>query len=273
MAKRVLMIAPFEALRGNVSGKQKLVYAENDNPAYEAPDGVNYARNYKPRYVVSMNAKTGNVHFGLKRKHASVNNELTRRTMGALGASQDLYRKAVKDLSVIGQLMACYNASSEKASGESLFKYFTKVADSAFRRKLATISFFEMDGNTTHSCAIDNPFIQGVAGHQVEMTPAIVQKFFKSLCGDTGFEIVVGGYPIIGFLNMTWGDVAENDQLNVSNVTTVTSGSQTFVKIGDMWVMYAHALTPDEREYVHGTDAIGTTEASLYFLTDISPLP
>lgn len=273
MAKRVLMIAPFEALRGNVSGKQKLLYAENDNPAYEAPDGVNYARNYKPRYVVSMNAKTGNVHFGLKRKHASVNNALTRRTMGALGATQDLYRNAVKDLAVVGQLKACYNASSEKANGESLYKYFAKVADNAFRRKLATISFFEMDGNTTHSCAIDNPFIQGTAGNQVEMTPAIVQKFFTALCGDTGFEKVVGGYPIIAFLNMTWAQIAEDAQLNVSNVTTVTSGSQTFVKIGDMFVMWASALSPDDREYVHGGDVIGATEATLYFLTDVSPLP
>lgn len=272
MAKRVLMIAPFEALRGNVSGKQKLVYAENDNPAYEAPDGVNYARNYKPRYVVSMNAKTGNVHFGLKRKHASVNNELTRRTMGALGASQDLYRKAVKDLSVIGQLLACYNASSEKASGESLFKYFTKVADSAFRRKLATISFFEMDGNTTHSCAIDNPFIQGVAGHQVEMTPAIVQKFFTSLCGETGFEIVVGGYPVIAFQDMTWAQIAENDQLNVSNVTTVTSGGHTYVKIGDMFVMQSSALAPEDWEYAPASERIQWLEGYFYKLTDISPI-
>ena len=272
MAKRVLMIAPFEALRGNVSGKQKLLYAENDNPAYEAPDGVNYARNYKPRYVVSMNSKTGNVHFGLKRKHAIVNNALTRKTMGALGATQDLYRKAAKDLSIIGTMLNAYRASAEYANGESMYKWFAKTADKAFRQKYAAISFIETKDGHDYTLTIDNPFIEGTTGSVVEMSPAIIQKFFTSLCGDTGFEIVVGGYPIIGFLNMTWGDVAEDDQLNVSNVTTVTSGGQTYVKIGNMFVMYAHALTPDEREYVHATDAIGTTEASLYFLTDVSPI-
>lgn len=273
MAKRVLMIAPFEALRGNVSGRQKLVYAENDNPAYEAPDGVNYARNYKPRYVVSMNSKTGNVHFGLKRKHAAVNNELTRRAMGSLGATQDIYRHAMKDLSTVGSLLACYNASSAKANGESVYKYFAKVADNAFRRKYATISFFEMDGSTTHNCAIDNPFIQGTAGNPVGMTPQIVQKFFTSLCGDTGFEVVVSGYPVIAFQEMTWAQIAEDDLLNVSNVTTVTSGGDTYVKIGEQFIMKSSALAPEDWEYAKGSDRIEWMEGYYYKLTDVSPLP
>ena len=272
MAKRVLMIAPFEALRGNVSGKQRLLYAENDNPAFEAPDGVNYARNYKPRYVVSMNSKTGNVHFGLKRKHAIVNNALTRKTMGALGATQDLYRNAAKDLSIIGTMLNAYHASAEYANGESMYKWFAKTADKAFRQKYASIYFIETKDGHDYTLTIDNPFIEGTTGSVVEMSPAIVQKFFTSLCGDTGFEIVVGGYPVIAFLNMTWAQVAADQQLNVSRVSTVTSGGQTYVKIGDMFVQWASALSPEDREYVHGTDVISPSEANLYFLTDISPI-
>lgn len=271
MAKRVQMIAPFEALRGNVSGKQKLLYAENDNPAYEAPEGVNYARNYKPRYVVSMNSKTGNVHFGLKRKHASVNNALTRSAMGSLGATQDLFRNARKDLSVVGPLMAAYNASAEKANGESYYKWFSKTADKAFRNKYGAISFLEIKDGTTYSVKIDNPFIEGTIGSPVSMTPAIVQKFFASLCGDTGFEITVGGFPVIAFQDMTWAQIAENDRLNVSNVTTVKSGSKTYVKIGDSFVMKSSALAPEDWEYAEGADRIEWMEGYNYKLTGIDP--
>lgn len=273
MAKRVQMIAPFEALRGNVSGKQKLLYAENDNPAYEAPEGINYARNYKPRYVVSMNSKTGNVHFALKRKHATVINDQTRSAMGSLGATQDLFQHARKDLSVVGPLMAAYNASAEKANGESYYKWFAKTADKAFRNKYGSISFLEVQNGTTYSVKIDNPFIEGTIGAPVAMSPAIIQKFFTSLCGDTGFEIVVGGYPVIAFQDMTWAQIAENAQLNVSNVTTVTSSGHTYVKIGDSFVMKASAMAPEDWEYAEGSDRIEWMEGYFYKLTDISPLP
>ena len=47
--KRIEFIAPVESMRGNLSGNQSLEYALNNNPAYDAPDGVQYARNYQPR--------------------------------------------------------------------------------------------------------------------------------------------------------------------------------------------------------------------------------
>lgn len=88
--KRIEFIAPVEALRGNMSGSQKLVYAENDNPAYDAPDGRQYARNYKPRYIGFRRAKDGAVYFGVKKKSATKINKVSKVTMAALGSIQDL---------------------------------------------------------------------------------------------------------------------------------------------------------------------------------------
>lgn len=88
--KRIEFIAPVEALRGNMSGKQTLVYAQNDNPAYDAPEGRQYARNYKPRYIGYRRAKDGAVYFGVKRKSATMVDAASKITMAALGTIQDL---------------------------------------------------------------------------------------------------------------------------------------------------------------------------------------
>lgn len=42
--KRIEFIAPVEAMRGNLSGKQDLLYVENDNKAYEGPVGQTQLR-------------------------------------------------------------------------------------------------------------------------------------------------------------------------------------------------------------------------------------
>lgn len=94
--KRIEFIAPVEALRGNMSGKQTLVYALNNNPAYDAPEGLQYARNYKPRYIGFRRAKDGAVYFGVKRKSATKVDAASKITMAALGTIQDL-KKTFKD--------------------------------------------------------------------------------------------------------------------------------------------------------------------------------
>lgn len=87
MAKRVFMIAPFEAMTGNLSGDQDLQYAENNNPAYEAPNGTQYARNYRTRYVGARRGRDGLVYFQVKQTTATVLTPTSRRTMAILGVT------------------------------------------------------------------------------------------------------------------------------------------------------------------------------------------
>ena len=98
--KRIEFIAPVEALRGNLSGKQTLVYAQNDNPAFDAPEGRQYARNYKPRYIGYRRLKDGAVYFGVKRKSATKVDAASKITMAALGTIQDL-KSTFKDESIV----------------------------------------------------------------------------------------------------------------------------------------------------------------------------
>lgn len=83
--RKIEFIAPVEAMRGNMSGAQVLKYAENMNPAWDAPDGLQTAKNYTPRYIGARRAKDGAVYFSVKRKASVMVNEESKRRQAALG--------------------------------------------------------------------------------------------------------------------------------------------------------------------------------------------
>lgn len=87
------MIAPFDVLTGNISGTRKLKYNDKMNPAWDAPDGQQYARNYKPRYVGIFRAKTGKTTFLVKEKTATNLNATSRRRMAAMGGTCAMYNE------------------------------------------------------------------------------------------------------------------------------------------------------------------------------------
>ena len=95
--KRIEFIAPVEAMRGKLSGEQTLVYAENNNPAYEAPNGVQYARNYQPRFIGAKIAKSGLKYFTVKTKSATKLDAQSRLTMGTLAGVAAIRSALMKD--------------------------------------------------------------------------------------------------------------------------------------------------------------------------------
>lgn len=84
--KRIEFLAPVESMRGNLSGNQVLLYAENNNPAYEAPNGTQYARNYATRYVGAKRSATNLKYFAVRTKNAATLNAVTRKNMALTGA-------------------------------------------------------------------------------------------------------------------------------------------------------------------------------------------
>jgi hypothetical protein len=95
--KRIEFVLPVESMRGNLSGEQTLVYAQNNNSAYEAPNGTQYARNYQGRYIGSKVSKSGLKYFNVKTKSATVLNDSTRLTMGTLAGVAAIRSALMKD--------------------------------------------------------------------------------------------------------------------------------------------------------------------------------
>lgn len=75
------MLSPFDVLTGNLSGRQELVYGQNDTRAYEAANGSQGAKNYKPRFIGAKRAD-GKSYFCVRMKSTSVLNGKTRMAMG-----------------------------------------------------------------------------------------------------------------------------------------------------------------------------------------------
>lgn len=83
--RKIEFTPPVEAMRGNMSGSQVLKYAENMNPAWDAPDGLQTAKNYTARYIGARRSKDGAVYFSVKRKASVMVNEENRIRQAALG--------------------------------------------------------------------------------------------------------------------------------------------------------------------------------------------
>lgn len=269
--KRIEFIAPVEAMRGNLSGRQKLVYAEHDNPAWEAPDGRQYARNYKPRFIGAKRAKDGATYFSTRTKHAINNSPLSRTAQGALAATNAFYHCVMHDLSLVGKMLQLYDLSTAKANGESMFKYFADVCDNALRNKFATISYMEHDGSSVVNAAIDNPFRKGQAGNNLVdyngMLNDVLLKFWTSMGTDDNLRFMIDGFDGVFFNGETWTQLVESNH-NVIGL----AASATNVKLGDMWVKVRNKTEPSEESYVDPSTTISDVASDdEYFLTEVAP--
>ena len=146
MAKRIEFIAPVESMRGNLSGSQDLVYAANDNKAFESPAGqTNYAKNYRTSYVGARRASDGRKYFGVKTKTATKTSPAALRAMALMGATGTLYA-LFKEASVRGddkrwgQVVYNYENAFKK-NYKSLREYVSAVIRQALIAKSATIVF------------------------------------------------------------------------------------------------------------------------------------
>lgn len=89
--KRVSFIPGVDGMSGILAGRAgKLVYPSNDNKAFDAPDGRQYARNYGSRIVLAQRVKDGKAYFMVKTKSAVNMNDAARRRQAALGCVMSL---------------------------------------------------------------------------------------------------------------------------------------------------------------------------------------
>lgn len=214
--KRIEFIAPVEALRGNMSGSQTLVYAENDNPAYEAPDGRQYARNYKPRYIGFRRAKDGAVYFGVKRKSATIVDAVSRITMASMGTLQTLKNtlkeKTIKVSGINGKvwtwMLGAYNVAVE--AGEiSTDLPFEKWADQQLiymlRYKIDSLSFKPFPAPSQATFQVFNPYLPMDEPDAERISPTIFAKFNPVLTlQNDAVVFYINGNPYVAEVDQTW---------------------------------------------------------------------
>lgn len=164
--RRIKYIAPVESMQGNLSGNQKLEYALNDNPAFEAPDGRQYARNYRASYIANRRARDGRAYFSVKTKSAVNNTDAARVTQAALGAAANMASRLFgldKWATIRQTIVDSYENAKAKGrtKATSARNFFVEYAAPCFAAKQSQIlvPIFVEDGTYTQYWGQVNPFV------------------------------------------------------------------------------------------------------------------
>ena len=189
--KRIQFIAPVESMRGNLSGKQNLLYNENDNKAFEAPDGKQYARNYQPTFIGARVARNGKKYFILKTKSACVMNATSRKRLAVLGSVAAIRSALMKEHAQDwAQIVAICVALQTKAIAEgqstTWYKIFYDTTATALVQGRSYIIF--STGTTT--VQVGNPYALGLQ-EALAISDKVWLKFAPYLASDS--NALVGG--------------------------------------------------------------------------------
>ena len=192
MAKRVILAHPFERVSGNITrSKQKLVYAENDNPAWNAPNGKQYARNFKPQMVLRYDAGREKTSFTIQTKHAVNNTPVTRLRQAVFGGATAVYQGIAKNPTLLANIFDKYETVKEQY--KSFVSYAQKVIQTSLKNKQATFNFGGRVGTPIY---VNNPWVAGGTGTDVTISDDTLLKFAEYLCRTA---IYVNGKFACGF--------------------------------------------------------------------------
>ena len=242
--RRIEFIAPVEAMRGNLSGAQKLAYAKNDNPAFNAPVGRQYARNYDPRYIGAKISASGKKIFSVKTKTATKINAASLLRMALLGGAGALYAAMLNNASVKAQAENVYGLYvSRRAETRSFRKFWMDQFRATLNRKKVQTSVSITDeGGTLHQVQIKNPWVYTEGTPNCPVSDQTLVKFWPQLAtnpvmftvdgetgvahsGDTFDTMITGnGYNVLGLQAVE--DVSEEGVLFNGKLIYDASGDQ-----------------------------------------------
>lgn len=267
--KRIEFIAPVESMRGNLSGNQVLEYPTENNAAFEAPNGLQYARNYQPRFIGAKRAKDGKKYFSVRTKSATRLNAKTREAM-ALTAGIAIVRSHLKRYQTASYLMLQAILLDHLAFNPSFpDKTFTKWLDGILRNMLSTKSASKTvvpraGSQGLSTVTIYNPWVDEVHSHEGYNAEQLA-KFWMQLANNP-IQFTVGGKVGYAKEDEVFSALIEGGDLAFINILglTTTGGSED-VKYGEMYLL----ATPDAADAVVEGDEIISGNA--YVLSETDP--
>lgn len=228
--KRIEFIAPVEAMRGNLSGNQDLLYPSDNNKAYESPVGsVNYARNYSPRFIGAKIAKSGLKYFAVRTKSATHLTAAAKHAMALLGGAGAIYAAIVKDATKKAAVMAVWEKGRELGDTKSFRAYVMEQIRWQLELHAQQINFVR--GSVTAS--VDNPWGKFSGTLDITISDEVRVKFWTELVNG-GFVFTIDGMKGIAYTGSEWGDVLD---LNFNVLGLTMSGTPECVRLGSAAVL------------------------------------
>lgn len=258
--KRIEFIAPVEAMRGNLSGKQNLVYAENDNKAYESPvGGVNYARNYTNRFIGAKRAKDGLKYFAVKTRTATHLTAAAKKAMALLGGAGAIYASIVRDKTsqLYIQCKAQYDALVAAGSTKTFRQSLMDVLRAGLIAKSDTFAYAGPAGTIPE---IDNPWCKTSSTINVSVGDDILVKFWDQLAKNpVTFE--VAGLKGVAHTGDNFDELATYPY-NVLNLQIVEVEGTGYAKMNESFLL-------DGENYVEAESVVAANKK--YDLTTETP--
>lgn len=249
MSKRISFIAPVDYMSGNLSGRQELEYATKDNAAYEAPDGKQYARNYKPRFVGQHRAEDGRTFFSVRTKHATTLNVQSRLAMAALGAAASLSEIIMGENSewLIRETIASSFAIGRQRGSITGYKnaknWLTSYLREMYALKLADVQIpiYHEDGTQSMSAPINNQFIVAQWSEQDPSLPNdVLVKFWPVLSNGGITFVILGAGRGVAMAGETWSTLTATGHniLKIATDEVQIEGVMTRVPfIGNLYIL------------------------------------
>lgn len=261
--KRIEVAYPFEAARGALGGRQKLVYNDHNNPAFDAPLGRQYAKNYRKQMIASKRASDGLNYFQIKSRSAVNNTVQGLVRQAAFAVANFMYAQVLNDKTVGGLLDRMQQALADTIergylpADTTLRQHFV---GEVYKKLIAhDISFgFGMawDG---HSSVIffKNPYYLGTTQQSwvdIKMPADLLVKFWEQLAvhesGILPIKFKIDGATGVSFVGLDWQTLAstEAEDINILNVGVENGAAEPYY-------VYVGSASASPRKYLQ----LGTT--------------
>lgn len=272
MAKRIEFTPGIEAMRGSFSPRQKLLYALNDNPAFEAPVGRQYARNYQANFIGAKRSATGLKYFFTKTKSATLVTPASKQRMAITGGAGAIYAAILDAPTMRARLEYSWKNyfKSPKTFRAWCFVYLTDM----LTRKAKNIQMgHDAQGELIY---VGNPWNTSTTTSYIPaISNEVLVKFWLQLGSDgtsaAPIYFTVEGQKGIGFAGLTW-ESETFGKINVLNLDMIEVGSvgeERFVVGYDSAVYGGRLYLQLNAAYVDSTAAI--VADGKYITTDVAP--
>lgn len=169
--RRVEYIVPIDAMRGSLCERQVLEYAESNNPAWYAPDGLQPALNYKPILVVAKRDKQR--YYMVRTKSSARVDNSSKMSWAVFGGACALFGGINGSTSIKNQLMNIYRAASPNVK-------FRRWCFNALRPMLQNKALSCTFGSGASAVTLLNPW-QNSGSSTVNVDADIYNKFVNFL--------------------------------------------------------------------------------------------
>lgn len=253
MPKRIEFIAPVEAIRGQLSGRQNLLYAENDNKAYEGPVGSkNYARNYTPRFVGAKIASSGKKYFSVRTKSCNHLTAKAKKAMALLGGAGALYAGI---LAAKGTTYANLYAQWIELTAMGETRSFRTCIMAAIRVALQSGAENVIYAGPRGAVTFKNPWYDGTMTSDAMVSDLILTKFWMELAPGA-FSVTINGLTGFGNENAhDFAQIAAIPALNgvqfkiVDDLIDIPEGYEKLADLGSGYVVQSYTTPVNGEHY------------------------